>query len=169
MNWSPQDDSERQKQKKIRKKAAKLRTRERREGGPITPSRVWERRVNEAGGKADALLGFSCRKCGMLVPWDGGGTEHRNHCPSCLHSVHLDIEPGDRAADCGAVMEPISVWVRRKGEWAIVHRCLDCGALSSNRIAADDNEVLLVSLAMRPIAMPPFPLDRQGQRSDEEA
>ena len=31
-------------------------------------------------------------------------------------------------------MEPIAVWVRKNGEWAIIHRCKVCGALSSNRI-----------------------------------
>ena len=36
-------------------------------------------------------------------------------------------------------MEPIAVWVRKGGEWAIIHRCKRCGALSSNRMAADDN------------------------------
>jgi len=102
---------------------------------------------------------FTCRGCGMTVVCTGAGTEHRNHCPNCLHSVHLDIEPGDREADCGAVMEPISVWVRKGGEWAIIHRCRKCGALSSNRIAADDNNLLLMSLAVRPLSSPPFPLE----------
>ena len=37
--------------------------------------------------------------------------------------------------------------------------CKVCGTLSSNRIAADDNPVKLISLAMKPIALPPFPLD----------
>jgi hypothetical protein len=74
--------------------------------------------------------------------------------------VHLDIEPGDREADCGGVMEPISVWVRKGGEWAVIHRCRLCGTLSSNRIAADDNDMLLLSLAVRPLGNPPFPLDR---------
>ena len=46
------------------------------------------------------------------------------------------------------------------GEWAIVHRCRDCGTLSSNRIAADGNEMLLLSLTVKPLAQPPFPLDR---------
>ena len=36
-------------------------------------------------------------------------------------------------------MDPIAVWVRKNGEWAIVHRCRRCGAMSSNRVAADDN------------------------------
>ena len=72
----------------------------------------------------------------------------------------MDIEPGDRESDCGGVMEPISVWVRNKGEWAIIHRCKRCGDLSSNRVAADDNPVKLMSIAMKPIANPPFPIER---------
>lgn len=55
-------------------------------------------------------------------------------------------------------MEPIAVWARRGGDWAIIHQCRSCGELSSNRIAGDDNEVALVGLAVRAIAQPPFPL-----------
>ena len=63
-------------------------------------------------------------------------------------------------------MEPIAVWVRRNGEWAVVHRCRVCGALSSNRVAADDNPVKLLSIALRPISSPPFPLERMEELSD---
>jgi len=108
----------------------------------------------------ERLGGFACRNCGSSVPSVGGGTRHRNHCPRCLHSLHLDATPGDRAACCGAVMEPIAVWVRKGDEWAVVHRCRACGHLSSNRIAADDNEALLLSLAVKPLSRPPFPLER---------
>ena len=103
---------------------------------------------------------FTCQVCGRPVTPEGAGTGHRNHCPHCLSSKHLDIEPGDRAADCGGTMDPIAVWVRRNGEWALIHRCRVCGALSSNRIAADDNPVKLMSLAMKPVSSPPFPLER---------
>ena len=103
---------------------------------------------------------FICRKCGRLVVSAGAGSSHRNHCPNCLTSLHLDVEPGDRAADCGGLMEPIAVWVRNKGEWAVVHRCRRCGALSSNRVAADDNPMKLMSIAMKPLGLPPFPLER---------
>ena len=75
------------------------------------------------------------------------GTQHRNHCPNCLTSLHLDNEP-------------VAVWVRKGGEWAIIHRCRLCGKLTSNRIAADDNPMLLMSIAMRPLCTPPFPLER---------
>jgi len=103
---------------------------------------------------------FVCKVCGRTVTAEGAGSAHRNHCPNCLSSRHLDNEPGDRAADCGGVMEPVAVWVRKNGEWALIHRCRFCGALRSNRIAADDNPMKLMSLAMKPVALPPFPLER---------
>lgn len=103
---------------------------------------------------------FTCKFCGRLVVPAGAGSDHRNHCPNCLYSLHLDIEPGDREADCGGLMEPVAVWVRKGGEWAIIHRCRRCGWLSSNRVAADDNPIKLMSIAMKPIGNPPFPIER---------
>ena len=103
---------------------------------------------------------FTCRACGRLVTPEGGGTRHRNHCPICLHSVHLDGVPGDRAAGCGGDMEPVGVWSRKGGEWAVIHRCRRCGVFHSNRVAADDDPIQLMSLAVRPLAQPPFPLER---------
>lgn len=112
---------------------------------------------------------FTCAVCRSPVAPEGAGTQHRNHCPKCLSSVHVDNEPGDRASLCKGVMEPIGVWVRKNGEWAIIHRCRICGALSSNRIAADDNPALLMSIAVKPLAAPPFPLGQleQGFRNRE--
>ena len=63
---------------------------------------------------------FTCKSCGRLVTSGGAGSGHRNHCPNCLSSLHVDIEPGDRASDCGGLMEPVAVWVRKSGEWAII-------------------------------------------------
>lgn len=103
---------------------------------------------------------FTCKVCGRLVVPNGAVSDHRNHCPYCLTSMHLDIEPGDREADCGGAMEPVAVWGRKNGEWAIIHRCKICGALSSNRIAADDNPMKLMSIAMKPVSSPPFPLEK---------
>ena len=103
---------------------------------------------------------FTCRTCGWSVFPQGAGSSHRNHCPNCLSSLHVDVEPGDRASDCGGVMEPVAVWVRKGGEWAIIHRCRRCGTLSSNRVAADDNPRKLLSIAMKPVAFPPFPIER---------
>lgn len=108
---------------------------------------------------------FTCKVCGALVVPENAGTQHRNHCPHCLSSVHVDNQPGDRASLCKGVMEPIGVWVQKNGEWSIIHRCRSCGILSSNRIAADDNSTLLMSIAMKPLAIPPFPLWQMGKET----
>lgn len=105
---------------------------------------------------------FRCRNCGADVPTDAAGTRHRNHCPFCLWSRHVDVAPGDRAAGCGLAMEPIAIHVRGDGEWVLVHRCRGCAAIHLNRTAGDDNALLLVRLAVRPLASPPFPLDALG-------
>jgi hypothetical protein len=57
-------------------------------------------------------------------------------------------------------MQPIAVSVRRDGEWLLGHRCKGCGVIRANRIAGDDSPLALMSLAARPLARPPFPLDR---------
>ncbi|GAB3206775.1 hypothetical protein GCM10027294_10500 [Marinactinospora endophytica] len=91
---------------------------------------------------------------------DAPGTAHRNHCPNCLWSRHLDDRvPGDRASQCHARMEPLSIAVRGDGEWVIIHRCTGCDVLSGNRAAGDDNPLSLIRIAVRPLARPPFPLE----------
>ena len=56
-------------------------------------------------------------------------------------------------------MDAVAVWVRKSGEWAVIHRCRQCGALSSNRVAADDNPMKLMSIAMKPLCAPRFPIE----------
>ena len=104
---------------------------------------------------------FRCGHCRLDVPDDALGTENRNHCPNCLWSRHLDDDtPGDREADCGALMEPIAISVRGSGEWVLIHRCSGCDELRANRSAGDDNPLLLLRLAVKPLAQPPFPIER---------
>ena len=117
-----------------------------------------DRRTRSDGRRGPAS--FRCVHCGTDVPMSAPGTAHRNHCPSCLWSRHVDDEPGDRGSDCKASMEPIAITVRNDGEWVLIHRCAACGVLHSNRAAGDDNVLLLVRLAVKPLAQPPFPLDR---------
>lgn len=52
------------------------------------------------------------------------------------------------------------LWVKKNGEWAVIHRCKMCGSFSSNRVAADDNPMKLMSIAMKPISHPPFPVEK---------
>ena len=114
-----------------------------------------------AHGRAQYQAGqtFRCRHCRLDVPLDAPGTNHRNHCPNCLWSRHLDDFPGDRDAECGSSMEPIAITVRGSGEWILIHRCQCCHVIHLNRTAADDNPLLLLRLAVRPLALPPFPLE----------
>jgi hypothetical protein len=115
------------------------------------------RGADRAGREPDS---FRCVHCDLDVPATAMGTAHRNHCPACLWSRHVDVEAGDRASDCHASMEPIAIAVRGDGEWVLIHRCKGCDELKSNRIAGDDSPLLLLRLAVRPLAQPPFPLDR---------
>jgi DNA-directed RNA polymerase subunit RPC12/RpoP len=104
------------------------------------------------------LRSFQCGHCGADVSLDAPGTSHRNHCPACLWSRHLDKNvPGDRKAGCPGGMEPIAVTIRGERRWMLIHRCLRCGRLRMNRTAADDNVLLLMQLAALPLASPPVP------------
>ena len=99
---------------------------------------------------------FRCCRCKAWVESDPevAGVKHRNHCPYCLHSRHLDRDkPGDRRSDCRAAMRPVGLTLKAShnkygsddGELMLIHHCLGCGKFSINRIAADDNaEQLLV-------------------------
>lgn len=109
--------------------------------------------------KSRPSKGFTCINCRRSVDATSSGTRHRNHCPWCLFSRHLDESPGDRRSACGSPMEPIALEVREGSEWAIVHRCRGCRTLRANRIAGDDHELALLVLALRPLSNPPFPLE----------
>ena len=51
---------------------------------------------------------------------------------------------------CGGSMEPIGSFQRSKGEYVLVHCCLDCGLERFNRIAADDDFDLVLALPSLP-------------------
>jgi rubrerythrin len=105
---------------------------------------------------------FKCRNCKAFIGEPPTGGQQRNHCPMCLYSLHVDDKtPGDRASECRSLMEPIGVFYRRNLEQVVVHRCLGCGFTRYNRIAADDNPILLGEL---PIVDPPV----TGSASDGE-
>lgn len=86
--------------------------------------------------------GFICASCGReVVPL---GYSSRNHCPFCLCSLHLDINPGDRASSCGGVMRPSAVRPDARRGFVITHRCEKCGHVQNNRAAQDDSTELLI-------------------------
>ncbi|MGG5330726.1 ribosome small subunit-dependent GTPase A [Enterococcus sp. AZ163] len=101
---------------------------------------------------------FICEQCGKASAPETAGSKHRNHCPHCLASKHVDNRPGDRAALCRGTMVAVSLWSKGQGEWAIIHRCRSCGVLKSNRVAADDNQEKLLQLIQQVMRDSPFPI-----------
>lgn len=109
---------------------------------------------------AEPADAFRCVACRLDVPMVAPGTAHRNHCPYCLTSLHVDHRvPGDRRAGCRGRMAALSVTVRGDGEWLIIHSCQSCGGLSANRIAGDDNALALLRIAMRPLSDARLPVN----------
>ena len=85
---------------------------------------------------------FICKNCGFVVPVLGYTS--RNHCPKCLYSLHVDINPGDRANDCSGLMKPIGVIPNTKKGFVILYECTACGFKGKNKAASDDNIDLLI-------------------------
>ena len=94
--------------------------------------------------------GFTCINCGREVT--PLGFTSRNHCPFCLHSLHVDINPGDRANSCMGIMRPIRTEPHSRKGFLIIHQCEKCGAVVRNRAAygkgdMQDDLSLLISLS----------------------
>ncbi len=101
---------------------------------------------------------FKCCHCGKLVS-DSKllGTKHRNHCPFCLWSKHVDLkEAGDRGSLCKNPMKPVGLTFKqegkdkygklRQGELMLLHQCSGCVKISLNRIAGDDTAAAILKL-----------------------
>lgn len=81
--------------------------------------------------------GFVCVNCGREIK--KLGVTSRNHCPHCLHSLHVDIVPGDRANPCRGELVPIAVENNSKKGYVIVFKCTKCGKIVRNKSAPDDD------------------------------
>ena len=89
---------------------------------------------------------FICKNCGEKI--EPLGYSCRNHCNYCLHSLHVDINPGDRAEECKGILKPISVEPDSKKGYIIIFKCEKCGAIRRNKAAKDDNIDLLIKLTV---------------------
>lgn len=81
--------------------------------------------------------GFTCINCGVSVP--PLKTTSRDHCSNCLYSLHVDVNPGDRANSCKGTLEPISIIPDSKKGYIIEFKCKQCKATVRNKAASDDN------------------------------
>ena len=73
------------------------------------------------------------------------GNGYTNHCPNCLFSKDVDINPGDRAAKCRGLMAPVDIEIK-KDDYIIVHRCMKCGKERKNKSASNDNFDTIISI-----------------------
>jgi DNA-directed RNA polymerase subunit RPC12/RpoP len=108
---------------------------------------------------------FKCLNCEKIVREDNAiGTKHRNHCLYCLWSLHLDKAiSGDRKAICKGKMEPLGLTFKKEGmnkygkekegEIMIIHKCIECGKISINRIAGDDDTKEILDLFEKGVSM----------------
>ena len=78
---------------------------------------------------------FICEMCGAKVSGNG----YTNHCPECLTSKHVDINPGDRACDCHGLMPAVGLDTKN-GEFVLVQRCQKCGFVRRNKIWENDSQ-----------------------------
>ena len=91
--------------------------------------------------------GFICENCNKEVK--PLGYSSRDHCPYCLYSKHVDINPGDRLEECHGDLEPVSVELNSKKGYVIIYKCKKCGKIRKNKAADDDNMDLIIELSSK--------------------
>lgn len=90
---------------------------------------------------------FRCEHCGRDVP--PRRKSCRNHCPYCLTSKHVDINPGDRANPCLGLMKAYGYEPTGKKGLVLLFQCQKCGertrnvAANEDQIEPDDYELIL--------------------------
>ena len=86
---------------------------------------------------------FICLNCGKKV--EKLEYSSRDHCPHCLYSLHVDINPGDRENNCKGLLKPIDL-EKFKDTYKIIYRCEKCNQLHKNIMAKDDNYEEIIKL-----------------------
>ena len=87
---------------------------------------------------------FECENCGQKVHGDG----YTNHCPNCLWSKHVDINPGDRESNCLGMMEPIGV-IYRAGGYIVRQKCTRCKVVKNIKSSLKDNKDQIIKLSLK--------------------
>lgn len=89
---------------------------------------------------------FICENCGKNV--SKSNYTARDHCPYCLYSKHVDINPGDRLNNCLGLLNPIGI-EKFKNTYKIIYKCEKCKKLHKNIMATDDNMNLIIDLSIK--------------------
>lgn len=88
---------------------------------------------------------FTCINCGKLV--NKLNYTARDHCPFCLTSIHVDINPGDRLNTCHGLLVPVGV-EKFKDSYKIIYKCNKCGINHKNIMARDDDINKIIELSV---------------------
>ena len=88
---------------------------------------------------------FICDNCGKEVK----KLEYsaRDHCPFCLYSKHVDINPGDRNNECQGLLKPVGI-EKYKNTYKIIYKCQKCNHIHKNVMANDDNYDEIINLSV---------------------
>lgn len=89
---------------------------------------------------------FICENCNKEV--SKSNYTARDHCPYCLYSKHVDINPGDRLNTCHGLLEPIGI-EKFRDTYKIVYKCEECNQLHKNIMTNDDNMDLIINLSVK--------------------
>ena len=89
---------------------------------------------------------FVCENCGKKVK--KLGYTARDHCPYCLYSKHVDINPGDRNNPCKGMLEPVGI-EKFKDSFKIIYVCEKCHKAHKNIMAKDDDMNKIIELSKR--------------------
>ena len=87
---------------------------------------------------------FICENCGKKV--NKLNYSARDHCPFCLYSKHVDINPGDRKNNCKGLLKPIGI-EKFRDTYKILYKCEKCGQLHKNIMAKDDNMNKIIEIS----------------------
>lgn len=87
---------------------------------------------------------FICEHCNKKV--EKLNYTARDHCPYCLYSKHVDINPGDRQNECQGLLEPIDI-EKFKNTYKIIYMCEKCGQVHKNVMANDDSMDQIINLS----------------------
>ena len=88
---------------------------------------------------------FICENCGQKV-YPLGYTA-RDHCPNCLYSKHVDINPGDRKEKCHGLLKPVDIEKSKKAGYKIIYECEKCHKIRKNIMASDDDINQIIKLS----------------------
>lgn len=89
---------------------------------------------------------FICENCNQKV--NKLKYSARDHCPFCLYSKHVDINPGDRENECKGLLEPIDI-EKFKQTYKIIYKCQKCGQQHKNIMADDDDLNIIIELSSK--------------------